>query len=291
MWPAGNEAAACRCGCRPRAGMPGFGCRAALGCRHRLPSVAGLGGMPQPFGGQGGECRVEVDAGELAAQCEGGNAGGAGAAERVEDHAAGLAASLDAAERDVDAGTRRSAGHGMGGWGWTRRRRDCARWGGAAAAAGAVPPRGDDLPGVRAVLGRPGTAAARRPAGAPRRPAIPRRRAPLRSRAAAGRGGVRHADGVEVEPVVPGLDEQEDQLVAAVEPVADGLGHGVGLVPDDGVAEDPPVVLEGERDPPGQAEQVLGRSSPARAARPGRPDVGVQAAGGRAAGRVGVARG
>ena len=106
---------------------------------------------------------------------------------------------------------------------------------------------------------------------------------------AAGGGGVRHADGVEVEPVVAGFDEQEDEFVPAVEPVADGLGHRVGLVPDDGVADDPPVVLEGEGDPPGQAEQVLGLHAGSVPAHQPSPDVGVLAARRGAADRVGVA--
>src|SRR6185437_5138536 len=70
--------------------------------------------------------------------------------------------------------------------------------------------------------------------------------------------GVWYSDRVQVEPVVPGLDEQEDEFVSAVEPVGDRFGHGVGLVPDDRVADDPAVVLQGEGDSPGQAEQVLG---------------------------------
>ena len=80
-----------------------------------------------------------------------------------------------------------------------------------------------------------------------------------------------------------GFDEQEDEFVAAVEPVADGFGHGVGLVPDDGVAEDPAVVLEGEGDPPGQAEQVLGLHAGA-AGPSARPEVGMHAARGCPAG-------
>jgi hypothetical protein len=100
---------------------------------------------------------------------------------------------------------------------------------------------------------------------------------------------MRNADGVEVEPVVPGFDQQEDHLVAAVETVAHRLGHGVGLVPDDRVAHDPAVVLERERDPPGQAEQVLGAH--ARRVPPGQAaaNVVVQAGGCCAASRVGVA--
>ena len=125
----------------------------------------------------------------------------------------------------------------------------------------AVPPRGNHLPGVRPVLGRPSRPARSSPAGQglrwPTRTGLAGRRLVLGIGGLA--GGVRDADGVEVEPVGRLLDEKEDQLVAAVEPVADGLGHGVGLVPDDRVAQDPPVLLEGERDPPRLAEQVLGR--------------------------------
>ena len=51
--------------------------------------------MPQPFGGKGGKRRAELDAGELPAQGEGGNAGGAGAAERVEHHSTEIAGILD----------------------------------------------------------------------------------------------------------------------------------------------------------------------------------------------------
>ena len=43
----------------------------------------------------------------------------------------------------------------------------------------------------------------------------------------------------------------------AVEPVADRFGHGVGLVPHDRVPQNPAVILQRERHPPGQAEQVL----------------------------------
>ena len=42
--------------------------------------------------------------------------------------------------------------------------------------------------------------------------------------------------------------------MAAVEPVADRFGHGVGLVPHDRVPEYPAVLLQGGRDPPGQAD-------------------------------------
>jgi hypothetical protein len=65
----------------------------------------------------------------------------------------------------------------------------------------------------------------------------------------------------------------------AVEPVADRFGHGVRLVPDDRVPQNPPVLLQGERDPPGQAEQVLGRHAggPVRAQMMAK--VGVQAGG------------
>src|SRR5690625_1310297 len=53
----------------------------------------------------------------------------------------------------------------------------------------------------------------------------------------------RHSNSVEVEPVAPRLGEQEQVIVTGGESVCDGLGHGVGLVPDDVVAEDPAVVL------------------------------------------------
>ena len=210
-----------------------------------------------------------------------GDAGGAGAAERVEDGAAGPAAGLDAAQREIDreGGEVRAAV-------WTGGDRpDVAgvasgRVGGVPL-ADAVAAGTGNLPGVRPVLGRPDTAAAVRSPGC--RPVA------LRCRRVRGRagslprsradGGVRDADRVEVEPVAAGSDQQEDHLVPAVETVADRLGHRVGLVPDDRVAEDPAVVLQRERDPPGQAEEVL-RGHPRRpaAGEPG-AEVGVQAAG------------
>jgi hypothetical protein len=45
--------------------------------------------------------------------------------------------------------------------------------------------------------------------------------------------------------------QEEDEFVPAVHPVAHPFGHGVGRVPDDGIAENPAVVLERKRDPPG----------------------------------------
>ena len=123
MSPAGNRPL---CRCQP--GLPDALCRRSS--RAALGSVRlGLGGMPQPFGGEGGEGWVEFDAGELASEGEGGQAGGAGAAERVEHHAARLAAGRDAARAECRWGTRRSAGPGRGGWGSTRRRRGCGRSG------------------------------------------------------------------------------------------------------------------------------------------------------------------
>ena len=75
----------------------------------------------------------------------------------------------------------------------------------------------------------------------------------------------------------------------AVEPVADRLGHRVGLVPDDRVPQDPPVLLQRERDPPGQAEQVL-RAQPGRAVGGDvLAEVGVHPGRAAAAGGVGVA--
>ena len=95
----------CRCRRAASAGRCHAGC--AAGRRHAvaasgMPASLPFGGMPQPFGGQRGEGGVEVDAGEPAAELERGQAGGAGAAERVEDDAAGLAAGGDAAQREVD---------------------------------------------------------------------------------------------------------------------------------------------------------------------------------------------
>jgi hypothetical protein len=60
-----------------------------------------LSGMPQPFGGKSGKRRAELDAGEAPSEGEGGNAGGADAAERVEHHAARLAPGLDAPRGDL----------------------------------------------------------------------------------------------------------------------------------------------------------------------------------------------
>ena len=161
----------------------------------------------------------------------------------------------------------------------------------AAATAGAVPATGNDLRGVRTVLGR--ASASRASAGGTGTIAAvlsgvpPASRRTWRATGAVRRGngacraggGVRHADRVEVEPVVPGSDEQEDQHVPAVHPVADGFGHGVGLVPDDRVADDPPVSLQGEGDLPGQAEQVL--DAQARCLPPGQSaaEVGMQPVG------------
>jgi hypothetical protein len=56
-----------------------------------------FGDLPQPFSGKGGEDGVEVDADEPPTEGEDGQAGGPGAAERVQHHAAGLASGLDAA--------------------------------------------------------------------------------------------------------------------------------------------------------------------------------------------------
>ena len=75
----------------------------------------------------------------------------------------------------------------------------------------------------------------------------------------------------------------------AVEPVADRFGHRVGLVPHDRVPEDPPVVLERERDPPGQAEQVLRVHPGGSVGGDVGAEVGVHPGGAAAAGGVGVA--
>jgi hypothetical protein len=108
-----------------------------------------------------------------------------------------------------------------------------------------------------------------------------------------GRGGpgglVRDADWVQVEPVGRLLDEQEQQLVAAVEPVTDRFGHGVGFVPDDRVAQDPPVVLEGEGRPPRQAEEVLRRPGGVPVCSEVAAEIGVQAGGASPVGGVRVA--
>ena len=81
-------------------GMPGS---AGAACRSLPPAVAAVrlprGGMPEPFGGQGRERRVEFDAGEAPAEGERGQAGGAGARERVEHGAVWLAPGLDAPGR------------------------------------------------------------------------------------------------------------------------------------------------------------------------------------------------
>jgi len=156
----------------------------------------------------------------------------------------------------------------------------------SAATAVAVAAGGNDLSGVRAVLGRPG-AAGLAAAGVARGCRSAGWSAGTSS--AGPDGGMRYADGVEVEPVVAGLDQEKDQFVAAVHPVADRFGHGVGLVPDDGVADDPAVVLEGERDPPGQPEQVLGRDVLGPSARERGTEVGVQPGDRAAAFTVGVA--
>lgn len=69
--------------------------------------------------------------------------------------------------------------------------------------------------------------------------------------------GVRLSDRVKVEEVVGLRDEQEDHLVAGGETVLDGSGRGVGLVPDDRRAQEPPVVLHRQRRPPRHTEQIL----------------------------------
>ena len=161
-------------GAAARAALPGRSWPAAFG-----PVWLGLSGMPEPFGGQGGEGRVEFDAGELPPQGEGGNAGGAGAAERVEHHAARLAAGLDAPGRQLD----RVRGEvrapvGAGGDGPDVAGVAALRVRGIPATQ-AIPSRGNDLPAVRrrtwADACRQG---AGRPAGAPAggRAAVSRRR-------------------------------------------------------------------------------------------------------------------
>ena len=60
------------------------------------------GGLAEPFGGKGGKRRVQLDAREVPTESEGGQPGGAGAAEHVEHYAAWFAARLDAPGRDVD---------------------------------------------------------------------------------------------------------------------------------------------------------------------------------------------
>src|SRR5262249_51188408 len=133
---------------------------------------------------------------------------------------------------------------------------------GTLAPAGAVPLRGNDLPGMRPVLRRAVATwiAVSRVPPCCRVTVLPELAiAAVCGRAVCcwARGGVRDTDEVEVEPVAAGLHYEEDQLIAAVHPVAHGLGHGVGLVPDDRVADDPSVALQGEGYLPGQAEQVL----------------------------------
>src|SRR5437667_454175 len=56
-------------------------------CRSLVTAVAGLilGGLAKAFGGEGGKGRVEFDAGKPPPKGEGGKAGGAGAAEDIED--------------------------------------------------------------------------------------------------------------------------------------------------------------------------------------------------------------
>lgn len=131
--------------------------------------------------------------------------------------------------------------------------------------------------GLRAVLGAAGAAAG---AGAARAAGT----AGVAARAAVwapiSQGTtVRLADGVEIEPVVPLLDEQKDQLVPGGKPVGHRLRHGVGLVPHHGIAQDPAVGLQREGDPPRHPEQVLGRQRQPRLGPDGRlPPVVVPAA-------------
>ena len=129
--------------------MPCRSCAAAavgFGCRCRA----------QPFGGNLGECPVEFDAGEVPPELPGGQAGRAGAAERVENGSARLAASLDAAQREIN----RERGEVRASVGTGGDRPDVAgvasgRVGGVPL-ADAVAAGTSDLQRVRAVLRRPG---------------------------------------------------------------------------------------------------------------------------------------
>ena len=172
-------------------------------------------------------------------------------------------------------GRRRSAARGRAGSGSTTRHPGYGRWVPRGATAIAVPPGGNDLARVAAVLrpwrlparlGGYRRAGRRRGGGAAGGPDIAERRLVVPAVRARRRMGC--PDRVEIEPVVAGLDQQEDQLVPAVQPVTNRLGHRVGLVPHDRVTDDPAVVLQRERYPPGQAEEVLSAQA-WRGARPG----------------------
>ena len=52
--------------------------------------------------------------------------------------------------------------------------------------------------------------------------------------------------------------EQEEILVRPDAAVGDRLRQGVGLVPDDVLTQIPAVILQGQGEPPRDAEQVLG---------------------------------
>ena len=202
---------------------------------------------------------VEVDAGVSGAEPQGGQAGGAGPGERVEHHSAGWAAGGDAPGREID----REGGEV---------RRAQRPGGDRPDVPGVFPPpvgsvvvtagrphrragRGGEGGGVGVLAAVDGvTAAAGGAADVGVAALASADDDALLERVGAGQ---RNPDRVEIEPVAAGPDEQEHQLVRAGHPVGDGLGHAVGLVPDDRVAQDPAVFLQGERDPPGHPDQVL----------------------------------
>src|SRR5450756_252274 len=68
---------------------------------------------------------------------------------------------------------------------------------------------------------------------------------------------VRHTDGVEVEEVVRFTNEEVDDFVRAAEAIAHTGWHGVGLGPDDLVAQDPAVLDQRQGNPLGSQDETL----------------------------------
>src|SRR5215813_7790764 len=90
-------------GPRPRpVGSPSAPTRSALSCGVLSLVRVVDGRQAETAAGDVVEGRVEIDAEVAAVELEGGQAGGAGAAERVKDETAGWAAGGDAPQRDVD---------------------------------------------------------------------------------------------------------------------------------------------------------------------------------------------
>lgn len=57
--------------------------------------------------------------------------------------------------------------------------------------------------------------------------------------------------------IMRGLGQHEQVFVCSRRPVLDALGHDIGFVPDDVTAQIPAAFLQGQRQPPGNTEQIL----------------------------------